>query len=265
MFGPFRLDANQRLLFRENTEVFLTPKVFDTLLVLVEHHGRVLDKDYLMRALWPNSFVEETSLARNISLLRKTLGECPEDQKYIQTIPRRGYRFVAHVDSVAQEEPAEVAHGSNQLRPALELDHAGDWIAENGVDASRHVPLELQIDRHEIPDTVPSQAPAPIPLRLLLLATLCFLAGLAISGVAGWKLGRTRSQPVTRATVVLPSDERLGATLDVPIVLSPDGSHMVYAAQKGNDLPRLYVRAMNSLESRSLEGTERANHPFYFP
>ncbi|HXY23834.1 MAG TPA: tetratricopeptide repeat protein [Candidatus Acidoferrum sp.] len=103
-FGEFRLDADQRALFRKDELVSLTPKALETLLFLVERHGRIVDKKELMDAVWPETFVEEVSLARNVSVLRKILSENEEGQSYIETIPKRGYRFVAPVaDSAAGE------------------------------------------------------------------------------------------------------------------------------------------------------------------
>ena len=96
-FGPFRLNATERLLQRGNDVVPLTPKVFDTLLVLVENCGHVLEKTKLMEQLWPDSFVEESSLTQNISLLRRALSDLGSDENYIETIPKRGYRFVGVV------------------------------------------------------------------------------------------------------------------------------------------------------------------------
>ena len=102
-FGPFRLNVTERLLQRSDVEIPLTPKVIDTLVVLVENSGHVLGKDELMRELWPDSFVEESSLSQNISLLRKALGENGNAQQYIETIPKRGYRFVANVRPIPSE------------------------------------------------------------------------------------------------------------------------------------------------------------------
>jgi DNA-binding winged helix-turn-helix (wHTH) protein len=96
-FGPFRLDPVERLLLRQNTPVMLTPKVFDILLMLVRNGGRALEKEEFMREIWPDSFVEEGNLNRNISTLRKALGDAQEGNKFIETIPKRGYRFVASV------------------------------------------------------------------------------------------------------------------------------------------------------------------------
>ncbi|HYW45327.1 MAG TPA: transcriptional regulator, partial [Bryobacteraceae bacterium] len=93
-FDRYRLDAGDRLLYRNGEPVPLAPKVIDTLLVLVERHGRVVEKAVLIATVWPDVTVEENNLTQNVSLLRKTLGD-GDDRKFIETIPRRGYRFVA--------------------------------------------------------------------------------------------------------------------------------------------------------------------------
>jgi DNA-binding winged helix-turn-helix (wHTH) protein/Flp pilus assembly protein TadD len=102
-FGPFRLDPAEKTLWRDGQPVPLTPKAFDTLLILVEMSGHLVEKDDLIRQLWPNSFVDENSLSQNIYLLRKALekgAQGHQGQRYIETVPRRGYRFVALVREV---------------------------------------------------------------------------------------------------------------------------------------------------------------------
>jgi Tol biopolymer transport system component/DNA-binding winged helix-turn-helix (wHTH) protein len=94
-FGDFRVDCEERALMRDGERVPLTPKVFDLLLLLIENHGHVVEKDRLMKVVWPDAFVEEGNLTQNISVLRKALND--DGQRFIQTIPRRGYRFVGHV------------------------------------------------------------------------------------------------------------------------------------------------------------------------
>jgi DNA-binding winged helix-turn-helix (wHTH) protein/TolB-like protein/Tfp pilus assembly protein PilF len=96
-FGPFRLNKVEGVLFCNGEVVPLTPKAFDTLTVLVEHSGHVVGKDELMSQVWPDSFVEETNLAQNISMIRKALSERAEGSQFIETVPKRGYRFVAKV------------------------------------------------------------------------------------------------------------------------------------------------------------------------
>jgi DNA-binding winged helix-turn-helix (wHTH) protein/TolB-like protein/Tfp pilus assembly protein PilF len=104
-FGRFRLYPQECLLLRDGEPIPLTPKAFDMLLSLVENPGRLLEKEELMHRLWPDSFVEEGSLAQNVSLLRKALGES-DGQKFIETVPRRGYRFIASVRGV--QDDAEI-------------------------------------------------------------------------------------------------------------------------------------------------------------
>lgn len=96
-FGRFRVNTGDRVLLRDQEVVPLTPKVFDILLALVENSGQVISKDGLMKKVWPDSFVEEGNLTQNISLLRKALGEGQNGHQYIETVARRGYRFVAPV------------------------------------------------------------------------------------------------------------------------------------------------------------------------
>jgi DNA-binding winged helix-turn-helix (wHTH) protein/TolB-like protein/Tfp pilus assembly protein PilF len=96
-FGPFCLNANERILQRQGEIVPLTPKVLQTLLVLVENREHVVSKDELLQTLWPDTFVEESSLTQNVSLLRRALNGSGADRQYIETIPKRGYRFIAEV------------------------------------------------------------------------------------------------------------------------------------------------------------------------
>lgn len=112
MFGPFRLDSAERLLWRDDEPLTLPPKVFDILLVLVENSGRLLTKEQLMRAIWPDTFVEENNLAVNISALRKLFGT----DHYIETVPKAGYRFVAEVRKLTGEGENR-AGGSAALPP----------------------------------------------------------------------------------------------------------------------------------------------------
>ena len=106
LFGRFRVDAGKRLLFVKDELVALTPKAFDTLLALVENWGTVLSKEELMSLVWADQFVEENNLAQHIHLIRKSLGEGSEGVKYIETIPKRGYRFVADVEVLTEPLPA---------------------------------------------------------------------------------------------------------------------------------------------------------------
>jgi TolB-like protein/DNA-binding winged helix-turn-helix (wHTH) protein/Tfp pilus assembly protein PilF len=118
-FGDFRLDTAKRVLRRlDGTTVPLTPRVFETLLYMVEHHDTVLDKERLMEAVWPDSIVEENNLSQNISTLRRIFGETPGSHSYIVTVPGRGYRFVAEVSDRTGNGSANV-NGEQGTGPTL--------------------------------------------------------------------------------------------------------------------------------------------------
>jgi len=108
-FGGFRMEVGRRVLLREGNPVPLTPKVFDTLLYLVRRKGELVEKDDLMKAIWPDTVVEENNLNQNISALRRALGEGRGDSRYILTVPGRGYRFVAEVEGESPEGEPEAA------------------------------------------------------------------------------------------------------------------------------------------------------------
>src|SRR5581483_3413777 len=103
-FGAFRVDTVRRILLRDGQQLAITAKAFDTLEVLIRHRDRVLAKDELIKAIWPNTFVEEANLAQNVSALRKAFGEAPGENRYIATVPGRGYRFVGEVTPATSTE-----------------------------------------------------------------------------------------------------------------------------------------------------------------
>src|SRR5215472_3345935 len=117
-FGPFRIDPEQRRLFRNQQPVPLSPKAFDLLLLLAERSGQVVLKDDLMRWLWPDTFVEESNLGQHIFQIRKALGEQAQDPVYIATVSGRGYRFAQKVRTVPRESEDEIvleSHSRSRL------------------------------------------------------------------------------------------------------------------------------------------------------
>src|SRR5580658_2534599 len=105
-FGDFRLDPLRGGLYRAGTHILLTPKALTLLQVLVENHTRVLTKDELLKAVWPDTFVEEGNLPFTIHLIRKALGERNDRARFVKTLPRQGYRFVAEVREIEETLPA---------------------------------------------------------------------------------------------------------------------------------------------------------------
>src|SRR5215475_946038 len=136
-FGPFRLDAGEHLLLRDGEAVPLTPKAFDLLLALVERHGHLLEKEGLLKKVWPDAFVEEANLASNISQLRKALGEGENGHRYIETAPKRGYRFVAQVKEVSVERPGPIIQELPELQNIAE---AKEPVANGSAFVAEHTP-----------------------------------------------------------------------------------------------------------------------------
>jgi len=120
-FGNFRLDTKEKILFRDNQPIALRPKVFETLRVFVEHAGRLLEKDELMQRIWKDQFVEESNLTFNIKMLRRVLNDDAHQPRFIETVPRRGYRFIAEVNgnSAATAAPeTELSRAGISISPA---------------------------------------------------------------------------------------------------------------------------------------------------
>ncbi len=176
-FGPFRLDPQKRTLLRNGVPVPLTPKVFDTLLLLVQNGGQTLSRDELMKAVWPDSFVEEGNLTQNIFVLRKTLGNA---DRYIVTIPGRGYQFVESV---------------------LEIEGNGQAPAEPAPSASLARSSKARLSLH--------RSPSP---ALVLLAVLIVAAGIALLLYGG------KNQIPTHATVIPPANAAVHARRSVAVL-----------------------------------------------
>jgi DNA-binding winged helix-turn-helix (wHTH) protein/TolB-like protein len=117
-FGPFTFDPDQRLLYRNGERVALMPKTADLLHALLERRGQVVSREELMKRVWPDTRVEEIGLARNISLLRKALDDEEGESRYIETIPKRGYRFLAEEQPA---DPLEVRRSARRLITAAAL------------------------------------------------------------------------------------------------------------------------------------------------
>jgi eukaryotic-like serine/threonine-protein kinase len=129
-FGPFQVDPDKRILLRENQPVSITPKAFEMLLALIRHSGEVVTKESLMKSLWPDAFVEEANLTQNMFVLRKALGDSPEDRRYVVTLPGQGYRFIADVRTVEQNRGDVVLPGGFPSQTAVEQPSPGP--AETG-------------------------------------------------------------------------------------------------------------------------------------
>jgi DNA-binding winged helix-turn-helix (wHTH) protein/tetratricopeptide (TPR) repeat protein len=124
-FGPFRMDLDERVLMRDQEPIILSPKAFETLLVLVQHSERVVLKDDLMKTLWPDTFVEESNLSQHIFQLRKALGDKAHDPEYIVTVPGRGYRFALKVAEITEPDGDLIVHSRSVHTVTVEETESG--------------------------------------------------------------------------------------------------------------------------------------------
>jgi TolB-like protein/DNA-binding winged helix-turn-helix (wHTH) protein len=196
-FGPFRLELAERKLVRGNQAVALTPKVFDTLHLLVRNSGHLLEKDLLIRTLWPDSFVEEGNLTNNIFLLRKALGQDPE---YIETVPKKGYRFVGAVRRLPTAELARPERSASHRDPTA-LPHV---VVPAAVPSGSNPDAPEEATSSAAAAIAPAQRP-----RLPAMALITALAGVALfTGVyALWQ--KRPGASVTSIDVEVPSKPRL--------------------------------------------------------
>jgi DNA-binding winged helix-turn-helix (wHTH) protein/TolB-like protein/tetratricopeptide (TPR) repeat protein len=220
-FGDFRFEAAEQILRSDGELVPLTPKVFELLLVLVENHGHLLSKDELIKTLWAESFVEEANLNVTVSALRKVLGEKPNENRFIETVPRRGYRFIAEVREIAgaRENRRETDPAlTGAATPPIDLpakrcpqcrrvytDEALNFCLDDGAA------LAAEIDRTHKSLSIRLQKNAKVWLALggILLAVL--------AGALIWKFafdGKTAEVSNIRTLAVLPFKPLAGSQSD---------------------------------------------------
>jgi TolB-like protein/DNA-binding winged helix-turn-helix (wHTH) protein/Flp pilus assembly protein TadD len=189
-FDHFRVDALKRLLLRDGRPVPLTSKSFDTLLTLVSHGGEVLEKNELMKRLWPDRFVEENNLTQNVSVLRKALGESRSEHRYIVTIPGRGYSFVAPVREVCTECDDTDSTGNNGAGAFLSTTDAPNGSSTQNGQSDALTPLPPRKGWIPLRNTTAQSlwqslrrpALALFVLLLLTIATLSYLWSVSRAG-----------------------------------------------------------------------------------
>ena len=236
-FGAVTLIPGERLVLKEGRAVPFTPKAFDLLVVLAENPGRLLTKEHLMQAVWPDTAVEESNLAYHVFAIRKALGESADADRYIETVPKSGYRFVAPVVQVGGDARAlePVTAG---LTPSPET--------LGGVD-------DLPAD----PPGVVRPAGKPTGRRWTRArrVSLGLVAGLMLAFVLvapGWRPGQPDPDPPVHFQE--PVSGRLAETGMFSV--TPDGRHLVYASEGADGILRLWARTMGTLQPVPLPGTE---------
>ncbi|PYS70100.1 MAG: hypothetical protein DMF69_14680 [Acidobacteria bacterium] len=235
-FKDFTIDTDQKVLLREGTPVALAPKVFETLLALIENHGRIVLKEELMKRLWPDTFVEEANLTFNIQQLRKSLGDNARSPIYIQTVARRGYRFIAAVETLASEHcSAETL--ANETGPATAL--------------TRHVSSTPQV-----------QVPAARTRFIAILALV--VIAMAGVGLVSWRFairGKGSSEDKATDGKTAPAKalklEGLTATgQSRHVAISPDGKYVAYTRGSEN-LLGIWVRQLTTNTNVEIVSADR--------
>ena len=246
-FGPFRVDLASYQFWRDNERLAITPKAFDTLIVLMANRNRVVGKDELMGLLWPESFVSEDSLTQSVSVLRRALGDDPSQPHYIATSARHGYRFIAEVreeravehepDVTSAAPPTGAPAPLNARTPAPAVEQASSATAQS----SRQV------------------RPVWIAVPALLAVLLVLFAVVRTTSVAPAALPE-------RGPLRFTQEAPAGTALVSGGVLSPDGRYVAFVAQDDQSgTNQLWIRALEASEPRALPGTEGAARPFWSP
>lgn len=255
-FGLFRLDESERLLLREGLPVGLTPKVFDTLVALIEQSGHLVEKEDLMERLWPDTFVEEGALTRNISDLRKALG----DARFVETVPKRGYRFVFPVKQLDDdggtlilqrtteahlviEEEEEVEKGTQSDLADTYASHLSTVAVQHeaGKPATREAgPLTPAVQLGE-------QRKTPRTLKTRVLAILALSLLVAVVAVSFRQLFRTTTSPEEKRVPFQSMQvSRFTASGNIlTAAISPDGKYIATVVEESG-LQSLWVRQVAS-------------------
>lgn len=253
VFDSYRVDAEERQLLRGGEHVHLTPKEFETLLVLVRNCGRVLTKDKLLKEIWPDTFVEEANLANNISVLREALGGGGKDNPYIRTVARRGYRFVAPVRELLAGEDAGVGNGMEAVEALIEKHTLTSVVIEQEDQEAALVETQATAQ----PATATALLPAAESRRSKLLevlrkrrvlvplaAALALLAGVGSGLLWGrrlWLKPPTSFQQLTFRRGLVASAR-----------FTPDGQTIIYSALWEGRLSTLFMTRPESPESRAV-------------
>ena len=274
-FGPFRLDAEERLLLRDAEVVPLTPKAFDLLLALVEQRGHLLGKEELLKTVWPDTFVEEANLASNISLIRKALGEGENGSRYIETVPKRGYRFVGDVRERKESalQTTEDPPGSRNFTKDAGRLAGGDLKTKPGEGLPSAEAVAFPRTQPSEPSDQPSASLAAASERIKRRERLAWIVSAVFGLVALISItAYFRRTPVEvrsiRALIPPPENARFQfAALNNsgPVVVSPDGRHLAFVASKPDGKNLIWVRPLNALMAQPLAGTEGAWSPFWSP
>lgn len=213
-FREFELVSRERVLLRDGKPVAITPKAFQLLLVLVENRGHLVEKSELMRAVWEDSFVEEGNLSYTMLLLRKTLGDEKNDPRFIQTVPKRGYRFIAEVEAVSNGTGSESVEDPKTAATADQTASFTSTFRRRGI----------------------------LALGILILC---------VSGL--WYFNNLKGSPIPPVLAAPFASVKISTTGNVHhAVISPDGKNVVYSFRTANNQEGIWLRELESLNNVEL-------------
>lgn len=242
-FGPFRLHSRRRLLFRGTEPVLLTAKAFDILYFLLQENGRLISKEELLAHIWPHSVVEEGNLARQISTLRKALGDTRDSHRYIVTVPGRGYRFVAVVREAlaAESDRTETGTDARQVGPKFEPAGAPPAVSPSSAVISASGERELSVDLVAV--GLGDQPGPPVKGRPWLApwSAVAVLVGAAVALGAPRLVSHVPARTMTIA--VLPFKPLVPSARDEAFELGMTGSVITRVSQ----VPELTVKPLASV------------------
>ena len=264
-FGPFLIDVGERTLRRDGEPVPLTPKAFDVLVALLEKPGRLISKEELLQKVWPDAFVEESNLAYNVFALRKALGDTAENSRYIETIPKKGYRFRAAVIPTGASSDAQPASAfgprPGSTPPSVETRDSELTILpfRSGLARSQ-LALERRADPYTPeaepltkPDTHQPRRPSFRRPLMWFVATAVLVAAGFFAFQSRWASSDTappRAVPLTSVPGVVRSPS-----------LSPDGAYVVFSWNgPKKDNPDLYVQQIGAAPVRRLTSDPANDH-----
>ena len=234
-FGAFTLDVPERRLLRDGRPVSLAPKAFDVLAALAARPGRLMTKDELLKEVWPDSFVEESNLAYHVFALRRALGETADGESYVETVPKRGYRFNASVEAV------NGANGEGAV---------GSVILPSDTSAEQPQAVDLGATEH-------SGHGQRVSRFFGRPAALWFIGGACVATLI-LALVYPPGSPAARAPIRVEVSTGVRLTETSAFALSPDGRQLVFAGSGADGVLRLWVRSLDASEARPLPGTEVA-------
>ncbi len=242
-FGDFQLDISECLLLHAGESIRLTPKLFDTLLFLVENSGRVLGKDELIEKIWADTFVEEVSLAKNISALRKILAEGDSGLQYIETIPKRGYRFIAPVKKLIDEGgelPDEQDITSNiAISEEINVGEKSEELLKQNREP------EKVISPASIPEA--SRNPRHHSIKHWVWLTILSATSLIVGTIFWFTVFRLTTNPTLSSQKIIPFTSFSGSE-DNPAI-SPEGKQVAFTwSGQNNDNLDIYVKSVGGGE-----------------